>query len=170
MVNPTHIRDGRIEPSEDSRVPFKVAERLRIHALRVGDIVLGRKGDVGRSALVGEREQGWIAGSDTIVLRTSSSRLSPRFLVALLHLDLVRQQLEARSTGATLANVNEAILLALRVPAPPADEQERRASAVEALTSQTRQLVEKLNKQIALLHEHKSALISSTTAGDFEAF
>lgn len=168
MVNPTHIQDGRIEPTEDSTLPLDVAQRLARHAFKLGDIVLGRKGDVGRSALVGRREEGWIAGSDSIILRTTSSRLSPQYLVNLLHLGVIRQQLEASSTGATLANVNESILLAMRVPVPPLSEQQRRASEAQARAAELRRLEGKLEDQLRLLGEHRQALITAAVMGQID--
>ena len=56
LVNPTHIRSGEIVPEPEVTVPEQVAARISRHRLSVGDVVMGRKGDVGRSAIISERE------------------------------------------------------------------------------------------------------------------
>lgn len=76
VINPTHIKDSRINPSLSETVPPEVAIRLRRHMLRAGDMVVGRKGDIGRSALVNSDQDGWICGSDSIAIHFDQSRLS----------------------------------------------------------------------------------------------
>ena len=95
MINPTHIRKGLLIPDEESRVTEEIANRLSRHRLRTGDIVLGRKGDVGRSALIASEQDGWLCGSDSIAIRVDQTHLSFDYLAWLLRLSVIRQQLEA---------------------------------------------------------------------------
>ena len=37
--------------------------------LQTGDVILGRRGEMGRCALVGAREQGWLLGTGSLALR-----------------------------------------------------------------------------------------------------
>ncbi len=139
---------------------------LKRHQLALGDIVLGRKGDVGRSAIVTSKEAGWICGSDSIAVRTRPTRLNPEFLVQLLSIDLYRQQLQATSTGTTMANVNQSTLLDLRLPALSLSEQNRRLSSAQQAIASHEALFVTLHRQLALLVEYRQALITAAVTGE----
>ena len=165
LVNPTHIARGRIFADLEVTVPPDVAARLARHRLDVEDVVLGRKGDVGRSAIVSQNEQGWICGSDSIAVRTNKSRLLPQFLVAVLGLSLYRQQLEAASSGATLANVNEGTLLSLRVPSLSVQAQQGTIEAAKHIRERFDSLSGAINGQLELLRERKQVVITAAITG-----
>jgi hypothetical protein len=63
VVAKTIAPGGEIKPGEHESVSEDVARRLSRHRLRPGDLVVGRKGDLGRAALVGDREDGWVAAA-----------------------------------------------------------------------------------------------------------
>lgn len=169
IVNPSHIRDGEITPEPGAAVPSALAtSRLARHQLRLGDIVMGRKGDVGRAALVTEREEGWVCGSDSIAIRTEGSKLSPAYLATVLHVAFFRQELASRSTGATLTNVNESNLLALQVPALTWLAQMSVASQCHQIRNRTRGTVRVFTRQIALLQERRQALITAAVTGELD--
>ena len=53
IVNPMHIRGGLIQPGSDARVGEAKLRELMEFRLAEGDVVLGRRGEVGRCAVVG---------------------------------------------------------------------------------------------------------------------
>ena len=71
VVNPASIQDERIVPIEKMAIGVATLERLSTFKLRVGDVVMGRRGEMGRSALVTEREAGWLCGTGSLILRPS---------------------------------------------------------------------------------------------------
>lgn len=164
LVNPTHIIDGRIVPEDGISVSQQVAERISRHRLAAGDLVMGRKGDVGRAAIVTADEAGWICGSDSIAIRCGEDLL-PEFLAWALRVHLYRQQLARTSTGAMVANVNEGTLLGLRLPALRPDEQRSAVQRSTKVSLQRDQLRERLLKHAGLLAEHRQALITGAVAG-----
>jgi type I restriction enzyme S subunit len=166
MINPVHIRDGVLEPDEQHTVaPSTAVTRLRRHRLRRGDLVVGRKGDIGRSALVREEQDGWICGSDSIALHTAGSKLDSRYLAHLLSLPEIRAQLLERSAAATMPSLSEGNLLQLRVPIPSRPEQERMIAEVDAIDSWTRSCVAAMQRQVALTEERQQALITAAVTG-----
>ena len=168
VINPTHIADGRIDPDPDVAVPLAVAVRLARHRLERGDIVMGRKGDVGRAAVIGPREYGWICGSDSIAIRTDPQRVLPDYLALVMSMGYYRQQLEARSTGAMVANVNESILMDFRVPAVPPERQREIIAAGHRIRRLRRRAVAAIEGQAALLIERRQALITAAVTGQLE--
>ena len=65
VVNPMHILDGRIVPTTSMTITEEAAKSLDVFRLKPGEIVIGRRGDMGRCAVVSEREIGWaVAGAE----------------------------------------------------------------------------------------------------------
>jgi type I restriction enzyme S subunit len=56
LVNPAHITEVGIEPDLHKTVSKATASRLKNYIMRDGDIVIGRRGEMGRCALVTEVE------------------------------------------------------------------------------------------------------------------
>lgn len=169
LINPTHIVGGRLVPEAHITVPHSVAQRIRRHRLREGDLVMGRKGDVGRSAIVDAQADGWLCGSDSIAIRCDRSSLVPDYLALALRTAWYRQQLASRSTGATLANVNEPTLLSLRLPARSVDEQLRTVESAKSVLRLRESVAARLERQIELLVEHRQALTTAVVTGELEA-
>jgi type I restriction enzyme S subunit len=84
VVNPTSLVVGRIVPLSKMAVDAKTLDRLASFRLREGDIVLGRRGEMGRCAVVTAREAGWLCGTGSLVLRFSASRVFPRYMALLI--------------------------------------------------------------------------------------
>jgi type I restriction enzyme, S subunit len=169
VINPTHISAvGEIRPDPRVSVSEGVANRLQRHRVAPGDVVLGRKGDVGRSAVVSPDQEGWLCGSDSIAVRTNSSTLNPHFLALVLHIGLYRQQLEARSTGAMMANLNEDSLLTFRLPRLPLLAQKEIVAEKERIIKGRRQAATFISRTIDLLQEHRRRLINTAVAGQLD--
>lgn len=130
-------------------------------------MVLGRKGDVGRAALVEASQDGWVCGSDSIAVRLEPVALSSEFLADTLRIDYYRQQLHAQSTGAMVANVNESSLLSFRVPAISPAAQGEAVARLRNIHRRHDELVNRLERQLSLLREHRQALITAAVTGEF---
>jgi len=146
----------------------EIAERLNRYQMSAGDVVLGRRGDVGRCAVVPDSAEGWICGSDSIAIRTDPDSLIPRFLAADLPIDLYRQQLQARSTGVTLANVNEGTLMDLKLPDRSIEDQRRALRTMRTVNSRFEFLANALSRQIDLRAERRQALITAAVTGEID--
>jgi type I restriction enzyme S subunit len=168
VINPTHVQRGAIVPEESVSVPPAVARRLQRHRLRREDLILGRKGDVGRAATVTNHQAGWVCGSDCIAVRVPQDRIRTPILAALLHIDLYRQQLEARSTGAMVASLNEGTLLSFRMPALNPAAQAEALGRLDRVRVRRDMLENRLGAQVALLREHRQALITAAVTGELE--
>jgi type I restriction enzyme M protein len=77
----------------------KAAELARFR-LRQDDIVMARRGDLGRCAVVRSEQQGWICGTGCFVLRPPEG-LDSEYFAAYFRSSTARAWLEAHSTGST---------------------------------------------------------------------
>lgn len=168
MINPTHIKDGELLPDPSHSVSLATAARLSRHQLRDGDLVVSRKGDIGRTAVVLPYQDGWICGSDSIALHASGSKILPELLDLLLKLDATRDQLLAESNAATMPSLSEGNLLSLRVPAIDVPDQVQRIEDARHTRASTQVAVRQTRRSIELLQEYKQSLITAAVTGEFD--
>ena len=132
VVNPASIQNEYIVPIEKMAVGVATLDRLSTFKLKTGDIVMGRRGEMGRCAVVTDREAGWLCGTGSLVLRLPQCAYA-RFLVLLISSPYVREYLGGSAVGATMQNLNQAILLSLVIGFPPLAEQHRIVAKVDDL-------------------------------------
>ena len=132
VINPASMRDGKIVPVEKMAVGAVTLERLATFKLQVGDIVMGRRGEMGRCAVVTEHENGWLCGTGSLILRLPQC-LNPKYLAMLIGSPYVREYLGGIAVGATMQNLNQSILLRMRVGLPALAEQHRIVAKVGEL-------------------------------------
>jgi type I restriction enzyme S subunit len=132
LVNPTHINNGHITPSSEVTITEKKAKQLQEFRLTRGDVVLARRGVMGRCAVVGEKEEGWLCGSGSMLLRPTDQVLS-EYLQMFLSSPITVANLEADSVGSTMSNLNQKILLGLTIHVPSIEEQTEIVRRVEKL-------------------------------------
>lgn len=164
VINPTHIQDGRIAPDPSISVSADKARELARHRFDTGDIVLGRKGEVDKAALVAETDAGFICGSDSMLLRPSSET-DPAYLWWFLQSPSAHNQLERWSVGSTVAGLNQTTISKVLLPLPSLQEQQRIVDKLSAQVLKIDELSEKTRQSIELLRERRSALVSAAVTG-----
>ena len=118
LINPMHILDGVIRPDHAFSVRVAKAESLATYRLNAGDVVLGRRGEMGRCAVVGESQEGFLCGTGALIVRPRSG-VSSSYLRAALSHHRTRAALQDRSIGSTLPNLNATIVKRLPMLIPP---------------------------------------------------
>lgn len=167
VINPSNIQDGKLIADWSCTVTPEIVARLSHHKLLCGDIVFGRRGEMGRCALVTANEINWLCGTGSLNVRLSS-RAIPEFVSIYLRTSYVRELLKLESVGSTMDNLNTQILSSVPVPQPPLDEQQTIVSFLETETAKFDTLTAEANRAIALLQERRSALISAAVTGQID--
>ena len=159
VVMPKDMVDGRVDPASVARVDDRVVERLSSHVLRTGDIVLGRRGEIGRRAWTGDMEDGWLCGTGSMRIAISgSAELRPRFLFYYLGLPQTIGWLQGHAVGATMSNLSAGVVQQLPVRYPPTAVQDaivQVLDAVETLIENNRRRVEILEEKARLLYRER---------------
>jgi type I restriction enzyme S subunit len=125
LINPTHIVGNGIRPSMNLTVSNDKYLELPEYHLKVGDIVMGRRGEMGRCAVITEKENGWVCGTGSLYIRPAKTGVFSDYLDRLISGNSIKAWLESESQGATLPNLNKTIVGNIRVPVPSDDALER---------------------------------------------
>ena len=129
LINPMNIIDGKIVPIDKMQVSPETVERLSSFKVAPNDIVIARRGDMGRCAVVRPEQESWLCGTGSFVLRIPSALCSEYFAVCLRSPYSV-EYLSGNSIGNTMLNLNQAILKSILLPVPPCTEQNRIINAI----------------------------------------
>jgi type I restriction enzyme S subunit len=130
LVNPSNITAGRILPDPSTLINKAKIDELSTYVLRENDIVVGRRGEIGRCAVVGPNEAGWTCGTGSFFIRPLPC-VNPDFLAHLIRSSPYRERLEAAATGTTMLNLSNSALCDLPVSIAPLLEQIRIVSILE---------------------------------------
>lgn len=146
VINPMQIIDGKIRPTPSMAITEEAARKLSMFRLSPGNVVIGRRGEMGRCAFVRSEERGWLCGTGSMIIRTGPS-LDARFIQRVLSSPPIIAEIEDTSVGSTMINLNQGTLGSLLIPLPPTKaEQEAIAGAlsdVDAFIESLEQLIAK---------------------------
>jgi len=143
LINPSHMVNGKIIHDQNVTVSAKKAKELDSHKLFEGDIVMARRGEMGRCAIVDTHSHQWLCGTGSFVLRFIR-KIDRSYILTLFKAESVRAYLGGNSVGATMTNLNHGILNKMPVPLPPLAEQHRIVAKIDQLMS----LCDELENQI----------------------
>ena len=149
VVMPKDIHEGKVSERSIARIADEHVNRLTHHKLRAGDIVYGRRGDIGRQALITPRESGWLCGTGCLRITPGKAKVDSSYLHYYLRDSAVIEGIAQQAIGATMPNLNTAILRGIQVRFPPPIEQRRIASILSAYDN----LIENNTRRIAILEE-----------------
>ncbi len=161
VINPMHIVDGQLFPSSNMSVREETAGRLSEFRLQEGDIVLGRRGDMGRCAVVRKQHSGWLCGTGSMIVRPGSEA-DPHFLQRILSSQEIIALIENSSVGSTMINLNQSTLIGLPVKLPSKSEQLAIATALSDVDA----LLEELDRLIAKKRDIKQAAMQQLLTGE----
>jgi type I restriction enzyme S subunit len=169
VINPSHIVDEQCSPDPDITVSADTAERLSFWAMRAGDLVTARRGELGRAAVIFDEQDGWICGTGSLRVRPNPRQALTGYIHTVLQSRYAREWLNLASVGATMANLNESILGSLPLVLPPSTvEQERLLSSLATQSERLIKIEQKATLSVALLKERRSALITAAVTGQID--
>lgn len=168
VVNPQNIVEGKIVPLDKTLISSEHLRMLSRFALRNDDIVVARRGEMGRCAVVTENEDGWLCGTGSLILRLKEN-VSPRFVATFLSTATVKETLEKASVGTTMSNLNQAILVRLKIAVPTFSEQQSIVAQLDILSARVQQLQSIYTQKLTALEELKSAILQKAFAGGLTA-
>jgi len=139
VINPSSIINGEIVPDQSCTVTQDVVERMAHQKLSAGELVVGRRGEMGRCAVVSSRQEGWLCGTGSLRI-SLNERAAPEFVAMFIRTPLIRGLLQIESVGSTMDNLNPEILSRIRIPVPPIEEQQDLVESIDLSVANTQRL------------------------------
>ncbi|RII43578.1 restriction endonuclease subunit S [Galactobacter valiniphilus] len=155
VVMPKDMARGRIDTTTIARIDDSTAARLQQHLLSANDVVLSRRGDVGRTAWVFAEDLPAFCGTGSMRVHPGKSEtVRPAYLRFFFHTRLASDYLEGHAVGATMPNLNAGIVERMPVPIPPLAIQDSLVTVLEAFDD----LIENNRRRVAVLEEMARAI------------
>ena len=164
LINPMNIVDGEIIPIDKMQISNETVERLASFKVIPNDIVIARRGDMGRCAVVHYTQTGWLCGTGSFVLRLSTF-LWPEYFAACIRSPYAVTYLSGNSIGNTMLNLNQAILKNLLLPVPPFKEQKRIIDGINNADAYLNQLSDEREHLIATVAKTKAKILDLAIRG-----
>jgi type I restriction enzyme S subunit len=152
---------GRIQPTPSMAIDEQTARKLSEFRLSKGDVVIGRRGVMGRCALVRAEEHGWLCGTGSMVVRTGPS-LDAGFVQRMLSSPPIIAEIENASVGSTMINLNQRTLGNLVVPLPPTRAEQQ---AIAQALSDADALIESVERLLAKKRQVKQGAMQELLTG-----
>ena len=122
LVNPSHIVDGKIVTDNNLSVSDAKYAELSAYHLKRGDVVMGRRGEMGRCAIV--EEDGLLCGTGSLIIR-SNGDLSADFIHRIISFPSFKRTIEDMAVGQTMPNLNVPIVSSFLIIKPPKSVQDK---------------------------------------------
>lgn len=165
LVNPKHIVQQHIVPQSKISISEEKAEELSSYRLKANDIVLGRRGEMGRCAPVSAREENWICGTGSMIIRLKKD-YDARLYSLILGSQATVTYLENSAVGSTLKNLNEKIVRKIPVPQFDIEEQHEIVRLIDDLLARERAAQQATEQALASIELMKKSILARAFRGE----
>ena len=120
LLNPSHIVDGKVAPDSKLTISDKKYDELEAYHLHTGDVVMGRRGEMGRCAVV--PSEGFLCGTGSLLIRTKGE-VTADYIQKIISFPSFRKTIEDMAVGQTMPNLNVPIVSKFQIIKPPIEVQ-----------------------------------------------
>jgi len=161
VINPMHINEGRIHPSEGMTISQDKFMELSAWQLKAGDVVVGRRGEMGRACVVDGKSK-LLCGTGSMILEAPKNALS-KYLEIILRSPTAIEYFNGASVGSTMVNLNQKVVKNLEVFFPGLNEQAQLVKQVETFFAHA----DTIEKQVQAAQARVNSLTQSILAKAF---
>lgn len=164
VINPMHISAGEIYPSQSTTISAAKAKQLSNWLLMEGDIVVGRRGEMGRAATyTGNKPM--LCGTGSLILR-SAHDFHPKYLELSIRSPQAINHFTENSVGTTMVNLNQQVVRDLTVIKAGLDVQIDVVRRVEQLFAFADQLEARLTDARARVDALTQSILAKAFRGE----
>lgn len=143
LVNPSHIINGKIIVDNDLTLTEGKYFELSAYHLKKNDVVLGRRGEMGRCAVVDE--EGLLCGTGSLLIRTNGT-VTADYIQKIISFPTFKKTIEDMAVGQTMPNLNVPIVSNFMIIVPPLSVQKDYYDFVECVAQQKQTVQQSLEK------------------------
>ncbi len=152
LVNPSHILDDKIVVDEKLSVSEQKYAELEPYHLKIGDVVMGRRGEMGRCAVV--QHKGLLCGTGSLIIRTNGD-VTADYIQKIISFPSFKKTIEDMAVGQTMPNLNVPIVSNFQIIKPPLEIQE----SYYTFVNQTEKTKITISRSLKKLETLKKALM-----------
>ena len=147
LLNPSHIIDGKVAPDNKLTVSPQKYEELSTYHLKTGDVVMGRRGEMGRCAVV--PCDGYLCGTGSLMIRTKGE-VTADYIQKIISFPSFKKTIEDMAVGQTMLNLNVPIVSRFQIIKPPIEVQKSYYAFVEQ-TDKSKSAIQQSLEQLETL-------------------
>jgi|TARA_R100001143_G_scaffold49024_4_gene44014 type I restriction enzyme S subunit len=151
LINPVHIVESKVLPSNSFSILKEKYDSLPNYHLKKGDLIMARRGEMGRCALITRKEEGFFCGTGSLYLRPNNN-VNSTYLLHVITSDSGKSYLERNAQGVTMMNLNKKIILNIEIGLPPIELQNQFEVSINLIEQQKQQAQANLEKSEALFN------------------
>ena len=165
LVNPAHIVGQKIVPDQRKTISDETALRLSNYKMKAVDIVIGRRGEMGRCALITQTEDGYLCGTGSFIIK-SSDRCDGGFLVRFLRSASCVASLEKIAGGAVMPNLSNSSLSNFSIRVPSKNKQIEITKLIDKLSIEIEKIIDIYQKKLSSIDELKKSILQKAFSGE----
>ena len=165
LVNPAHIVGQKVVPDTRKTISEETALRLSAYKMKVGDIVIGRRGEMGRCALITQNEDGYLCGTGSFIIK-SSDRCDGGFLIRFLRSASCVASLEKIAGGAVMPNLSNSSLSKFGIRVPSKNKQIEITKLIDKLSIEIEKVIDIYNEKLNSIDELKKSILQKAFSGE----
>ena len=165
LINPMHILDGKIEANFSYSIKEEKRNSLPNYILEEGDVIMGRRGEMGRCGFVTNKEKGWFCGTGSLYFRPLKEKLNSRFLFYYLTSQPIKKYLNDNAGGTTMANLNLKIVNEIPISLPSLKEQQQIVEILESKLTVCDKIEESISQSLLQAEALKQSILKKAFEG-----
>ncbi len=165
VVRPVDLTTRVIGLEGLKRVRKEVAEPYQRTQLRGGELLLCVRGTTGTVAMASSELKGANVTRGIVPVAFNRALLDPKFGYYLMSSPPVQEQVQAKTYGAALMQINIRDLRAIRIAFPALSEQRLITERLDRVFAETRRLESIHHRKLAALDELKQSLLHQAFSG-----
>ena len=130
LINPSHIVNGEIVFDDKLTISDEKYDELSTYQLKIGDVVMGRRGEMGRCAVVSG--EGYLCGTGSMLIRTKGE-VTADYIQKIISFPSFKKMIEDMAVGQTMPNLNIPIVSSFQIIKSPMEVQNSYYSFVERI-------------------------------------
>lgn len=138
---------------------------LKKSSLIPGDIIIAKRGSIGKSFLVPECDCPMTLAPNTYLIKTHKKLINNRFLYYYLTSGPGVTNLVFMNKSTTLGAIYKDDVRAMQIPLPPKKEQDEIVRFLDVKIAQIDRLIERVDYQISELGKYKQSVITEAVTG-----
>ena len=143
LLNPSHIIDGKVAPDNKLTISEEKYSEMSPYHLHKGDVIMGRRGEMGRCAVV--PDEGYLCGTGSLLIRTKGE-VTADYIQKIISFPSFKKTIEDMAVGQTMPNLNVPIVSNFQIIKPTMEVQNSYYAFVEQVDKSKVVVQEALDK------------------------